>query len=181
MRIAIISKTAFLKEVLEQSLNFTFELLEENPSNELTHDLIIFDEIPLSITSINTIYISHETNSDLQTPLRLSALISLINEKLKHKVYHIQKLEFSPSKRCLSFNNSNISLTEKESSLIFYLIKQNPRKVPKIEVLKELWNYSLDTETTTLEVHLSRLKQKLTEHNLPELINYKDKMLSINM
>lgn len=64
-------------------------------------------------------------------------------------------------------NNELIKLTEKEVSIIKYLYKSRERIVSKNELLQEVWGYSPDASTHTIETHIYRLRQKV-EHENPE-------------
>jgi len=59
-------------------------------------------------------------------------------------------------------NNINLDLTEREINLIVYL---NKSKLPvKIEELqKEVWRYSYELETHTVETHIYRLRKKIKD------------------
>ncbi len=183
MTIAIISKNNFLKDALEQvSLLKSFKIecfIKTLQSDYGLFDLVIFDSIEPELYDKNQIRIGSEFKTDLLKPFKLTSLIKLINDKLSHKIYKIKEMNFIPHKRVINFEETTVALTEKETDLILYLITHYPRKVPKSEILKNIWNYSEVTETSTIEVHLSRLKQKLNDSNLNDFIVSKDKNLSI--
>ena len=58
-------------------------------------------------------------------------------------------------------NNKSIKLTEKEVAIIKYLYKNRNRIVSKTELLQEVWGYSPDASTHTIETHIYRLRQKV--------------------
>lgn len=64
-------------------------------------------------------------------------------------------------------NNELIKLTEKEVAIIQYLYKIKGRIVTKTELLQEVWGYSPDASTHTIETHIYRLRQKV-EHEKAE-------------
>lgn len=57
-----------------------------------------------------------------------------------------------------------IKLTDKESSLIEYLLGLNDHKTSKSDLFNQLWNYNPNSETSTLDTHLYKLRQKLPEN-----------------
>lgn len=63
-----------------------------------------------------------------------------------------------------------IKLTEKEVNIIQYLYKaQGP--VSKTELLENVWEYSTEVTTHTIETHIYRLRKKVeTSANAPQLI-----------
>lgn len=72
------------------------------------------------------------------------------------------------SKEILNLRNAElIKLTEKEVSIIKYLYKSRDRIVSKNELLQEVWGYSPDVTTHTIETHIYRLRQKV-EHDNPD-------------
>lgn len=60
-------------------------------------------------------------------------------------------------------NNEVVKLTEKEVAIIKYLYKARDKIVSKNELLQEVWGYSPDVTTHTIETHIYRLRQKV-EH-----------------
>ena len=62
--------------------------------------------------------------------------------------------------RVISFNNNKLKLTERETQIILFLKNQN--KSINIDILqKEVWGYSQELETHTVETHVYRLRKKL--------------------
>ena len=60
-------------------------------------------------------------------------------------------------------NNETVKLTEKEVAVIKYLYKAGNKIVSRQELLQEVWGYSPDVSTHTIETHIYRLRQKV-EH-----------------
>ncbi len=61
-------------------------------------------------------------------------------------------------------NNEVVKLTEKEVAVLKYLYKAGERIVGKNELLQEVWGYSPEVTTHTIETHIYRLRQKV-EHD----------------
>ncbi len=61
-------------------------------------------------------------------------------------------------------NGELIKLTEKEVAIIKYLYKAGQNIVSKNDLLQEVWGYSPDVSTHTIETHIYRLRQKV-EHD----------------
>jgi DNA-binding response OmpR family regulator len=55
-------------------------------------------------------------------------------------------------------------LTEKESSIPRYLYRAGQRAVPRETLLREVWGYSLEVTTHTIESHIYRLRQKIEQN-----------------
>lgn len=64
-------------------------------------------------------------------------------------------------------NNEETKLTEKEVAVLKYLYKFQDHIVGKNELLQNVWGYSPDVTTHTIETHIYRLRQKV-EHDDPD-------------
>lgn len=99
-------------------------------------------------------------------PLSLSKLIELINIKLIKLKFDYQSqikikgYELDLNSKSFIKNNLNLKLTEKEIEIILYL--NQIKKVCNVEDLqKNIWGYSTDIETHTVETHIYRLRKKI--------------------
>lgn len=72
---------------------------------------------------------------------------------------------FAPHIRLLTHQktSASFSLTEKETSLLLYLIEKKGQLVGKEELLEKIWGYKTGISTRTLESHIYSLRQKLEE------------------
>ena len=113
-------------------------------------------------------YSNKNEDFDLEYPTEIFQLIEKINIKLIKKKYDYQsrviigKYYLDLNSKIISYNNNQLKLTEKEMDIILYL---NKHTVPqKINVLqKQVWGYSLELETHTVETHIYRLRKKISE------------------
>ena len=164
--------------------NQLYEILDEIKEN-LSFNIIKFENEDNFISNSdldvkNFLIISRSTNKLLKSkkitesflfnisdsPISLSNLLELINIKLiKLKFNHQSKIEIKGYK--LNFNskffikdNLSLKLTEKEIEIILYL---NQKKiVHNVEDLqKNIWGYSMNIETHTVETHIYRLRKKI--------------------
>jgi len=131
-------------------------------------DLLICDETIDAQSEI--IFLTKE----IELPCSIYQLSELIKRKLfLIKSYRLAALIFKPSSFSI-FNEDNeliLKLTEKESKIIEYLIKNN-NGVTESELLNNVWNYSECIETTTVETHMYRLKNKLNAIGLFDVISF---------
>lgn len=56
-----------------------------------------------------------------------------------------------------------LNLTYKEYELLNYLVENQDRVVEREELLNELWDYTIEVETRTLDIHIKTLRKKLGE------------------
>ena len=164
-----------LYEILDEiKENLSFKIIKfENEANFLNKsDLDTINCLIISKTDLKSLIINNITNKNFldlnDLPLSLKKLIELINIKLiKLKFNHQSKViisgyELNLNSKFLSKGNLNLKLTEKEIEVILYL---NSTKV-KHEVLdlqKNIWGYSANIETHTVETHIYRLRKKISD------------------
>ena len=104
----------------------------------------------------------------LNFPIDIQKLVEKINIQLIKQKYNIQS-NFNIKQYCLNINsrilskeNNNLKLTEKEIDIILFLYKN--KKTTNVSVLqKEVWGYSPDLETHTVETHIYRLRKKIKD------------------
>ena len=101
-------------------------------------------------------------------PIKIDQFIEKINIQLLKQKYNYQseirinKYKLNLNSREISLNKKLIKLTEKEIDIILFL---NENKKPiNIDILqKEVWGYSSELETHTVETHIYRLRKKLKD------------------
>ena len=101
-------------------------------------------------------------------PIHLKKLIELINIKLiKLKFNHQSKIiikdyELNLNSKFISRGNVSLKLTEKEIEIILYL-NETKTKHDVADLQKNIWGYSEDIETHTVETHIYRLRKKISD------------------
>ena len=84
------------------------------------------------------------------------------NSSIKIKNYLLNKNEKKLYKK-----NDFVILTEKEIQLLeLFLDKKKP--ISKDDILLNVWNYSADADTHTVETHIYRLRKKINEKFMDE-------------
>ena len=101
-------------------------------------------------------------------PIEFNNLIELINVHLIKQRYKFQsKLSIKNysidlNSRTIKTENNKLKLTERELDIIMFL--KNHKTPQKIEILQnQIWNYSSDLETHTVETHVYRLRKKIKD------------------
>ena len=79
---------------------------------------------------------------------------------LKHK-----KINLDMAGKYLKNNNLNIKLTDKESKIIWHLIKAKGNPIGQEFLLNKVWGYNKDIETKTLTTHIYTLRKKIISLN----------------
>ena len=136
-------------------------LMKENNSN-VENSLIILKHNQKLLLNKNHINLLNLNNF----PLSLIKLIELINIQLiklrfnlKSKI-NINDYELNLNSKFFSKNDVTLKLTEKEVEIILYL-SENKKKHDVINLQKNIWGYSSNMETHTVETHIYRLRKKI--------------------
>jgi len=102
----------------------------------------------------------------LKYPIEICSLIEKINIQLIKQKYNYQsKIKLNDyyldlNSRNIAKKDKSLKLTEREMDIILFL---NDKKKPqKINILQsQVWEYSSDLETHTVETHIYRLRKKI--------------------
>ena len=99
-------------------------------------------------------------------PLHLNKLLELINIQLIKLRFNYQSkinikgYELNLNSKFFSKDNLSLKLTEKEIKIILYL-NETKNKHDVLDLQKNIWDYSPDIETHTVETHIYRLRRKI--------------------
>ena len=101
-------------------------------------------------------------------PLSINKVIEFINIQLiKLRFNHqskinIKQYELNINSKFFSKGPVNLKLTEKEIEIILYLI-DSKKKHNVLDLQKNIWEYSPEMETHTVETHIYRLRKKISD------------------
>ena len=103
-----------------------------------------------------------------ELPIKILDLIEKINInllKLKYSYqsnFQIKEYKLDLNSRVISFEKKDLRLTEREIEIILFLnSKDKPQSIDVLQ--KEVWGYSENLETHTVETHVYRLRKKINE------------------
>ncbi|MCH8080939.1 MAG: response regulator transcription factor [Proteobacteria bacterium] len=110
-------------------------------------------------------------NDYVTKPFRFGVLLARIRAHLRQHqqsedaVFVIGPYSFRPGVKLLihAETEGKIRLTEKETSILKYLLKAKGKPISRRELLDEVWGYNAGVTTHTLETHIYRLRQKIEE------------------
>lgn len=94
----------------------------------------------------------------IKAVLRRSA--SSVTEELKE--VHYDKLSINLTNYELKVNGVQVDTPPKEMELIFHLAKNANRVFTRDQLLDEVWGYDYYGDSRTVDVHVKRLREKLT-------------------
>ena len=163
-----------------------FTILPQDDENSLI-DMIILDERAQDLKTLrahhpNTPIILLQKDGDdsvessvlnqvIFKPLSLEGLLNQIQaginlvDNSEAGYLNFNRYELRPLQKEIynERNSETIKLTEKEVAIIKFLYKNKDKNVSKNDLLQEVWGYSPDVSTHTIETHIYRLRQKV-EH-----------------
>ena len=88
--------------------------------------------------------------------------IQLIKLRFNHQSkVRIKQYELNLNSKFFSNGSTSIKLTEKEIEIILYL-NDTKKKHDVLDLQKNIWKYSEEIETHTVETHIYRLRKKIS-------------------
>lgn len=182
--ILILSENEVFKEDLSDQIKHHISDFEITENKEIADIVVVDEKIELLKTldkNIPIIFLknNNEDSDDvkvhaiIQKPFLLSNFLDTVKASIN--IYENSEegnLEFNkyilyPSrKEILNKRNKSVTkLTEKEVSILKYLYKNSGKIISKNDLIQEVWEYSADVATHTVETHIYRLRQKIEQDN----------------
>ena len=90
------------------------------------------------------------------------------NEKIEYK-----GMELNLSKGVITYNGKEIDLTKNEMKIITYLMKNKGTIVSREDLMKYLWDSDYFVDDNTLSVNITRIRKKLLDVGLENVIETK--------
>ena len=157
---------------IKENLSFKIVKIENEEYFEKKLDLDRLDYLVISNTDHKLLLNNNITNKNFlifnDLPLSLKKLLELINIKLIRLKFNqqskitIKGYELNLNSKFFSKGNLKLKLTEKEIEIILYL---NGKKIKHdvADLQKNIWDYSTNMETHTVETHIYRLRKKISD------------------
>ena len=167
------------------NFDLLYEILEEIKDN-LSFNIVKFNKVEDFLKSpnlsSNDLLISQRSNLNSllnkgvnkdhilffeDIPISINKIIELINIQLiKVRFNHqskvrIKQYELNLNSKFFSNGSTSIKLTEKEIEIILYL-NDTKKKHDVLDLQKNIWKYSEEIETHTVETHIYRLRKKIS-------------------
>ena len=158
-------------EEIKENLSFKIIKIENEEDFEKKLDLDRLDYLVISKTDYKLLLYNNITDKNFlvvnDLPLSFKKLLELINIKLiklkfkQQSKITIKGYELNLNSKFFSKGNLKLKLTEKEIEIISYL---NDKKIKHnvAELQKNIWDYSTNMETHTVETHIYRLRKKIS-------------------
>jgi len=125
------------------SILITSSLKEKNNSNEILQEYI---KMPFKIIDFKKKIIS----------------LSAKNKFKQNSLINLGSYTIDKNERKIKKNNLELQLSEKEINFLI-LFSKTKEPISKNFVLKNVWKYSVESETHTVETHIHRLRKKISK------------------
>ena len=165
-----------LYEILDEiKVNLTFNIFKCKSIEDFLKDSISNPNNLLIISKPTEKFLLNKNLNDKNLlyfenlPLSLNKIVELINIQLiKLRFNHqskinIKQYELNLNSKFFSKGVINLKLTEKEIEIILYL-NESKKKHDVLDLQKNIWNYSSEMETHTVETHVYRLRKKISDN-----------------
>tara|TARA_Y100000816_G_C26074488_1_gene565482 strand:+ start:230 stop:862 length:633 start_codon:yes stop_codon:yes gene_type:complete len=186
INIACFCSENFIKSLdeLKSFFSFNYDSVSSDFKNStnLKYDAIIVEshlekKISLNKLNIPKIFIQNEINKrikqdsfelNFKLPINIfdfnQGVIDLCKkyEFNKNSLIKIKDYILDKNERVLKKSNTILKVTEKEINFIVAL-HLSQKSLSKNYILKNIWSYSSDADTHTVETHIYRLRQKIKE------------------
>ena len=164
-----------LYEILDEiKENLSFKIIKIENVEDLINNLDLdkLDYLLISKTDHKLLLNNNITDKNFlafnNLPLSFKKILELINIKLIKLKFNqqskiiIKGYELNLNSKFFSKDNLKLKLTEKEIEVILYL---NDKKIKHnvADLQKNIWDYSTDMETHTVETHIYRLRKKISD------------------
>jgi DNA-binding response OmpR family regulator len=87
--------------------------------------------------------------------------------QLQQAVVHVGSVEIDRDHRQVCLGETRMTLPPKEFALLEYMLLNSERVVRRDEILEKVWELPAGLRSRTLDVHVSRLRQKMGQSALP--------------
>jgi len=175
MQKVFIIKFNQLYEILDEikeNLSFKVIKFENKDDFKKNNDFDKMNFLTISITNHKLLLNNNITNKNLSDfndlPLSLKKLLELINIELIKLKFNLQSkiiikdYELNLNSKYFTKGNLNLKLTEKEIEIVLYL-NNTKTKHDVADLQKNIWGYSTNMETHTVETHIYRLRKKISD------------------
>lgn len=102
---------------------------------------------------------------------RIEAILKRVNKSLMAQdILEYNEMKVNLSNGTISYNNKTIEITKNELKIISYLIKNKGKIVSREDLMNYLWDCEMFIDDNTLSVNVTRIRKKLEEIGLKNII-----------
>lgn len=158
--------------------------LPENNGEYICKEVRKVSDVPIvMITSVDSeldqlISLNYGADDYITKPFNLQILLAKIatilkrtnsNNKDQTKI-DCNNFILNLSKSTIEKDGKEIELTKNEFKIIYYLVRNRGKIVPREEIMSYLWDSEMFVDDNTLTVNITRIRNKLEEVNLKDIL-----------
>jgi two-component system alkaline phosphatase synthesis response regulator PhoP len=92
---------------------------------------------------------------------RIEVLLRRAAPQMEHRCYEFGMLRIDLAGTEVTLGGKPVNLSTREFHLLRYLVQHRGKTISREELLREVWGYSTDAYTRTVDVHIASLRNKL--------------------
>jgi len=157
------------KDFLNKNLNNNIMIFFLNAKNMGYFSELKTKDLPVLLVNNSLNNFNKFLENQIKAPFKIvdfenKMKVILAKQKFKESSFiKLGNYQINKNERKIERNGRELKLTEKEVNfLIFFASNKSPIK--KEFILKNLWNYSTDSDTHTVETHIHRLRKKILKN-----------------
>lgn len=158
-------------------------MLPYKSGDKLLQELRIFSNIPVLVisaketTQIKIDLLQSGADDYITKPFDLDEVVARVEANLrrtqqisvtKNRSLFYKDIMLDTSAKQVFINNNEITLTATEIKILELLLSQPQKVYSKANLFESIWNEEFTVDDNTLNVHISRLRQKLKKANEKE-------------
>lgn len=94
----------------------------------------------------------------------LARIRALVRRASGYAAHRVGPLEIDAMRRAVRVDGELVQLTAREYALLMHLVQQKEQILSRTTLLVHIWGLSFDPGSNLVDVHISRLRQKLGRH-----------------
>ena len=102
---------------------------------------------------------------------RVEVLTRRVEQEAPSQVLQVENLEMDLLSRTVRRGQRQVDLLPREFSLLAYLMRHSGQVVTRTMLLEQVWQLNFDPQTNLVDVHISRLRQKIDRDEETALIH----------
>ena len=109
-------------------------------------------------------------------PINISEMLLRVKALLRRsrivnsKEIIIGNTKINEDKLCVTWNNNEVFLPQKEFAILFKLLSYQGKIFTRRQLLEDIWGVDFEGDSHTLDVHIERLRKKFSDNNDFEIV-----------